>query len=56
MTEVSQITGIPVRTLRWYRLQDIGPRSFRLGRRVVYDREELDGWLEERWKITGAGG
>jgi predicted DNA-binding transcriptional regulator AlpA len=37
---------IPIATLRWYRSQRRGPRSFKLGRRVHYDKRELRRWIE----------
>ena len=39
--QVSDIIGIPVGTLRYWRHCDIGPASFTLGRRVVYRRDEV---------------
>ena len=35
----------PVATLRYWRHLGIGPDSFRLGRRVMYRREDLDRWI-----------
>jgi len=34
-----------VATLRYWRHLGIGPDSFRLGRRVVYRRDDLDRWI-----------
>jgi predicted DNA-binding transcriptional regulator AlpA len=50
MDEVSELTGIPVDTLRYYRMQqgrgeDVGPPSFRMGRRVKYLKSELQAWI-----------
>jgi predicted DNA-binding transcriptional regulator AlpA len=55
-TEVSALTGIPAATLRYYRYLGTGPRSYRLGRTVVYDRADLDEWINEQKKSTAAGG
>ncbi len=42
----SEYVSVPVATLRWFRhMGDRGPRSYRLGRRVFYDRSDLDAWL-----------
>lgn len=54
--QVSEITGVPVRTLRYWRHSDIGPASFTLGRRVVYRRDEVLRWISERESATRRGG
>ena len=36
----------PVATLRYWRHLGTGPRSFRLGRRVVYRRDDLQAWID----------
>jgi predicted DNA-binding transcriptional regulator AlpA len=46
--QVSEMTGVPVGTLRYWRHSDIGPASFTLGRRVVYRRDEVLRWISER--------
>ena len=38
-------TRTPVATLRYRRHLGVGPNGFRLGRRVVYGREDVDRWL-----------
>jgi hypothetical protein len=40
--EVALITRAPVSTVRYWRHLGTGPRSFRLGRRVVYRRHEVE--------------
>jgi DNA-binding transcriptional MerR regulator len=55
--EVSELTGIPVETLRYWRhLRRRGPVSFKLGRRVVYERGDVQAWLDQQRKLTSAGG
>jgi hypothetical protein len=34
-SEVSRLTSVPIPTLRWWRHQGMGPRSFKLGPRKV---------------------
>ncbi|MBA2768586.1 MAG: helix-turn-helix domain-containing protein [Sporichthyaceae bacterium] len=46
--DVSAMTGIPEATLRFYRHQGTGPRSFKLGRRVMYREEDVLA-IEERY-------
>jgi predicted DNA-binding transcriptional regulator AlpA len=51
--EVSEVTGIPVRTLRWYRAKGIGPHSFTLGgHRVVYMREDVEAWVQAQYDAS----
>lgn len=44
--EAAVLLPAPVATLRYWRHLGTGPRSFRLGRRVVYRRADLLGWME----------
>ncbi|WP_336524244.1 helix-turn-helix domain-containing protein [Mycolicibacterium fortuitum] len=53
---VSQITGLPPGTLRYFRSTNQGPASFTLGRRVVYRRSEVERWIAEQEKATRRGG
>lgn len=53
---VSQMTGLPAGTLRYYRSTDQGPASFSLGRRVVYRRSEVLRWIAEQEQATRRGG
>ncbi len=54
--QVSEMIGVPVGTLRYWRHSDIGPASFTLGRRVVYRRVEVLRWISERENATRRGG
>ena len=54
--QVSEMTGVPVGTLRYWRHSDIGPASFTLGRRVVYRRDEVLHWISQRESATRRGG
>lgn len=49
--DVAAQTGVPVGTLRYWRLRDQGegPRSARLGRRVVYRQSDVDAWVAEQF-------
>jgi predicted DNA-binding transcriptional regulator AlpA len=54
--EVSDQTGIPVNTLRWWRHVGEGPPSFRLGKRiVVYPADELTRWIARNQMHTTRG-
>ena len=48
ITEAAELLRAPVATLRFWRARNIGPRGFRLGRRVVYRREDLQAWIDAR--------
>ena len=54
--EVHERTGVPVPTLRWWRHIGTGPRSFKIGRRVVYRTEDVETWLEEQYAATSVAG
>ena len=45
--DVSELTGIPVGTLRYWRHRSRGegPVAFHLGRRVIYKRSDVEAWI-----------
>jgi predicted DNA-binding transcriptional regulator AlpA len=47
--EVAALTRKPVATLYGYRHRGLGPRSFRLGRRVMYTRSDVLAWVRAQW-------
>lgn len=55
--EVSELTGVPVATLRYWRHIGTGPKSFKMGpRRIVYKRADVDTWLAKQYATTAVGG
>jgi hypothetical protein len=48
LVEAATYLRTPVATLRYWRHLGIGPAGFRLGRRVMYRREDVDRWICER--------
>lgn len=54
--EVSEATGIPEATLRWYRSRGIGPKSFRVGRRIRYHRADVVAWMDAQEAKSSRGG
>jgi predicted DNA-binding transcriptional regulator AlpA len=51
--EVSRLTSVPLATLRWWRHQGTGPRSFRLGpRKVMYKESDVIAWLDEQYNAA----
>lgn len=47
-TKVEEITGISKATWRYYRLMEIGPPVYRVGRSVLYDLDEVVEWVKSR--------
>jgi len=43
--EVSKLTRVPPESLRWMRHVGKGPKSFKLGRRVLYATEDVEAWI-----------
>ncbi|MCU1671827.1 MAG: Transcriptional regulator, MerR family [Blastococcus sp.] len=48
ITEAADLLRAPVATLRYWRHLGTGPTSFRLGRRVLYRRDDLRSWIEDQ--------
>lgn len=51
-TEVAAILRTPPGSLRWWRHVGTGPRSFKIGRRVVYRDDDLAAWVAEQERTT----
>jgi excisionase family DNA binding protein len=54
ITEAAELLRAPVATLRYWRHLGTGPRSFRLGRRVLYRREDVHAWIDTQCDQAGA--
>lgn len=54
--QVAKLTRNPEATLRYWRHIGRGPASFKLGRRVVYRRSEVERWMAEQEAATIRGG
>lgn len=44
--ELGALCRAPVETVRYWRHIGKGPRSFKVGRRVLYDKRDVEAWLE----------
>lgn len=55
ITEAAEFVRVPVATMRYWRWAGTGPRSFRLGRRVVYQRQDILNWIDEQARQATAG-
>ena len=49
IVEVSRLTGVPIKTLRDWRTHHRGPRSARIGRRVMYRRDDVVAWVDSHF-------
>ena len=54
LDETAAYLRTPVATLRYWRHLGTGPRGFRVGRRVMFHREDIEGWLSERFQEESA--
>ncbi len=46
--ELAQELRTPVDTIRYWRYAGKGPRSLKVGRRVLYDPADVEAWIAER--------
>lgn len=54
MDEVSEMTRIPVNTLRFYRHKGDGPKAAKIGGRVMYRRDDVEAWLDAAFETGQA--
>ena len=54
LAETAAVLRTPVATLRYWRHLGVGPDGFRVGRRVVYRREDVNRWLSEQQQAQSA--
>ncbi len=45
IAEVARELGVSEKTVRYWRYTGTGPKSARLGRRVLYRRSDLNDWV-----------
>lgn len=51
--QVSQMTGVPENTLRYWRHVGSGPKSAKLGRRIVYREADVTDWINAQFESAG---
>lgn len=56
ISEAAALLRAPVATLRYWRHLGTGPTSFRLGRRVLYRRDDLHAWIDAHRHHGGLAG
>ncbi len=49
LEEAAERLRTPVSTLRFWRYQSTGPKSARIGRRVLYRESDISAWIEARY-------
>jgi excisionase family DNA binding protein len=54
LDETATYLRTPVATLRYWRHLGCGPRGFRVGRRVMFRREDVEGWLSEQFEAESS--
>jgi len=47
--QLAETLGTSVNTVRYWRTIGYGPRSARIGRRVVYRRMDVDAWIDAQF-------
>lgn len=52
--EVAELLRTPVETVRYWRHVNKGPRSFKVGRRVLYAVEDVEAFLDDARKAGAA--
>jgi len=54
--ELAELVRSPEATVRYWRHCGKGPKSFRLGKRILYDTDEVHAWLKKLQTDAGATG
>lgn len=49
--EVAELLRTSTETLRYWRHNGNGPKSAKLGRRVMYRRADLEAWVEAQYDV-----
>ena len=55
LAEIAAETRVPLATLRWYRANGKGPKTFRVGARIVARRGDIDAWVNAQELASGVG-
>lgn len=52
LAEAAALLRTPPATLRYWRHLGTGPCSFKIGRHIMYDENDLYGWIEQQ-RVNG---
>ncbi len=55
LDEVAKERRISPATLRYWRHRGEGPKSFKLGRRVMYKRADVEAWVQAQYDAADTG-
>lgn len=55
LAELAEERHISPATLRYWRHRGEGPKSFKLGRRVMYKRADVDAWVQAQYDASANG-
>lgn len=53
LQEAAEYCRLPVNTLRWYRASRTGPKSGKIGARVMYRKSDLDQYIGAAFDSEG---
>lgn len=56
VVETAAVCGVTPSAVRSWRSRGIGPRSYRIGSRVLFDRADVHDWIEAQKTATSVGG
>jgi len=54
--QVAHETGVPLSTLRYYRATGQGPKTFKLGGKVVAFQDDVDAWIQAAYEAAADTG
>ena len=54
--EVAELVRAPIETVRYWQHVGKGPKSFKVGRRVLYAIEDVDAWIAQAKVNSAAAG
>ena len=54
--ELADFLDVPIKTLYAWRYRGEGPIGFRVGRHIRYRRVDVEGWIEDRIRLTETNG
>ena len=46
--DLAQLLGVPTSTIRYWRLNGQAPPSVKLGRHILFERKQVEAWLQEQ--------
>lgn len=56
ITELAELLGVSVATVRWWLHQGTAPDYFKIGRRVKFRESDVERWLEARRRSGSTDG